>query len=190
MEYLIQLLFEKILNQPFFGLIVLILYIVYHEKVTKWQGVILKGVEKYLIRFEDDDNSAKKKRIQEIVDCVKIKVTIIIMGLEKYLHTKANEEKTEELISSEMLDIASREMSKTWSEMQMKGYHTEVVTMKELSELLMPFYSKEIEAIAGVYKTPALNGSRMSVVDKMLVAFENTVVNTWERKFRMMCSVN
>ena len=189
MEYITQFLFEKVLNQPFFILVVLCAYIYYHEKITQWQGVILKGVEKYLIRFEDEDSSAKKKRIQEIIDCVKIKVTIIIMGLEKYLHTKDNESKTEETVSIEMLDIASKEMAKTWSEMQMKGYHTETVTMKELSELLMPFYTKELEAIAAVYKTPALNGSRMSIADKMLVAFENTVINTWERKFRMMCSV-
>lgn len=188
MEYLAQLLFEKIINQPWFGLVTLIGYIFYHESITSGQKTILEGVQKYLIRFESDESEVKKKRIQEVVDFVKIKITIIVMGMDKYIHTKENELKSEETISAEMVDLAAKEMSRTWTDLQSKGFHTEVIIMKELAELLMPFYRREMESIAKIYKTPALNGNRMSVVEKMIVAFENTVLNTWERKFRMMCS--
>jgi hypothetical protein len=99
---------------------------------------------------------------------------------------KKNLVKDEELLLNEILGVCQEQMTATWARLIQEGFQYEVQLMKETSELLMPKYTEEIKFICHVYKSEGLNGSKIEAIKRILVSFEQMVVNSWDKYFRKL----
>lgn len=153
---------------------------------SKKKDNIIEKVERYLIKFEDNLSSEKRKKVNHIITAAKNSTSIIIQKYMNYFNDKQNLKKSEKKNFQDILEITTSQMNGTWQRLIKEGYQYEVQLMKETSELLMPKYTTELELICHIYNSEGLNGSRTDTLNRLLQAFEVMVINTWDTYFRKL----
>ena len=158
---------------------------VFKEAIEKKDEAFAK-VEKYLLKFEDEQTIEKSKKVEHIVTVAKNSTSVIILSLKNMMKDHAISHLPKQEVKNRMIKMVNRNLSSTWDNLSSQGFVYEVGVMKEVAELLMPSYTDELEIILEVYVNKSLNGSKCAVLEKMLQALELYVINSWENYFKKL----